>query len=406
MTISIEALFYYLSLKHVPSPLTIYDGRKKKRIITFPDLSWSPVNTLSEEQTIEKMEKLVWKGILKEIVGNVGFLTSGGIDSGITTAVGAKLSDKQIKTFCLLYDAQDETEGKKTDREYSKWISDIYKTKHTEHVISFKDFPEKMPQIMEIIGEPFSGYVSVYFITEFIKKHVDIALTGDWADELFGSYKIHRLAYENPSVDLSSLIYSTSVFHDVDKQYLLSSKAQTCISVYSTPFFLKGNCNHMTAKDSLNLMLEYDLNYLFPDHVFMSVDKLSKANGIEIRAPYAEKEFVEFAAKIPGELKMKGGETKYILKQLALRYLPKEIVFRKKEGFVTPTLPLVRSLKKYVMDTLSPYNLRKHGLFNVDYVQTLVEDFYKEESDTKAYKIWNLVCFQVWYDVCGENQCV
>jgi len=169
---------------------------------------------------------------------------------------------------------------------------------------------------------------------------------------------------------------------------------------YSTMHHLeKYFTNGLTADDSLNRMLEMELKYIFPDNVYMSVLKMSQYHGLEIRTPYSSPEFVEFAAKIPGSLKMKDGVTKYPLKQLALRYLPEEIVNRKKEGFVTPTMPLVLELEKFVKDTLAPAGLGEHGLFDVDYVWQLIEEFYSVPKEQQAYKLWNLVCFQIWYDL-------
>lgn len=394
--INLEALHYYLSYKHVPTPLSIISGKSRQSLLNLA-LSFSPIHSLSEDKIVDRMDEILRSEIKSKLNAGIGVFCSGGIDSGIVTAIVAELSKKPVKTFSLLYAEQDETEGKRTDREYARWLSEIYKTEHHEETIKFADFVAEMPNIIRCIGEPFSGYVSVYFISRFAKQYVNSVFTGDWADELFGSYKIHRLAYENPLAELWQLVYSVSVFNDEEKQQLYSSKIRQIAIRYSTAGHLKKYFQDLTAKDSLNRMLESGFRSSFPDHVFMSVYRLSKAHSLEIITPYSAPEFVDFAAKINGQLKMKDGETKYILKQLALGYLPKEIVYRKKEGFVTPTLPLVRNLKNYVRSVLCPHNLKIHGLFDIDYVQWLMDDFYSGGTEKQSYKIWNLVCFQVWY---------
>lgn len=401
--INLEALHYYLSYRHVPTPLSIFEGVYRPLLVDLSNLRFSPVHTLSELETVDKMDEILTKAIKDRLTGKVGFFLSGGIDSGIVAAIAAKISAKPIKTFSLIYDDESETGGKRTDREYARWLSEIYNTEHHEEAISFCDFPRELPNIIRCIGEPFSGYVSVYFISRFARQYVKAAMSGDWPDELFGSYKPHRLAYQNPSEEPWRLRYSVLVFNDEEKQELYSEEVRRKTDRYSTLEHLKRYFCDLTAEDPLNQMLESEFRSFFPDHTFMSIDRLSQAHSLEIIAPYSAPEFVDFAIKIPGQLKMKNGETKYILKQLALKYLPREIVYRQKEGFVTPTLPLVRRLKDYVKSTLSPGNLKKHGLFNIEYVQWLMDDFYVNGNEEKAYKLWNLVSFQVWYEIYMEG---
>ena len=404
--INLEALHYYLSYRHVPTPLSAIDGVRREPLLTFPNLRFSPPHELSEDEIVDRMDEMVQgyvKKVLDEQGDNVGFFLSGGLDSGIVTAVAATLTDsfRPLRTFCLTYGGNDETAGKKTDREYARWIAELYGTRHRERAIYFEDFPAVLPNILRYIGEPFSGYVSVWFLSRFVKSWgIDVAFSGDWADELFGSYKVHRLAYQTPHQHPWELRYSDSVFGDREKQSLYSKDVRQVMKKYSTMHHLeKYFTNGLTADDSLNRMLEMELKYIFPDNVYMSVLKMSQYHGLEIRTPYSSPEFVEFAAKIPGSLKMKDGVTKYPLKQLALRYLPEEIVNRKKEGFVTPTMPLVLELEKFVRDTLALARLGEHGLLDIDYVWQLIEEFYNAPTEQQAYKLWSLVCFQVWYDL-------
>lgn len=402
--INLEALHYYLSYRHVPSPLSIIEGQYKPALIDFSHLKFAPLHTLSEEAIIDKIDDFLQKTIKKNLDNHVGILTSGGIDSGIVTAMAAKISPSRIQTFTLTYAEEDETEGKRTDREYARWISQIYKTVHREMVISFKDFPLWLPDILKHIGEPFAGYVSPYFIARFVKQYVDKVFTGDLPDELFGSYKAHRLAYQRLSDKPWQIRYELLVFNDEEKQSLYDKEVYKLVQKYSTLEHLKRYCSNFTAEEPFNKMLEMEFRSFYPDHTFMSFNKLTKAHSLEAFSPYSTEAFMQFAAKIPSELKIKGGETKYILKQLATRYLPKEIVYRKKEGFVTPTLSLVRRLEKYIRQTLSPAHLEKHNLFNVDYVQNLLDEFYANGKEEQAYKIWTLVSFQVWYETAWQTK--
>jgi asparagine synthase (glutamine-hydrolysing) len=131
----------------------------------------------------------------------------------------------------------------------------------------------------------------------------------------------------------------------------------------------------------------------------MFVDRLSMAHSLEVRAPFLDSDFVAYAAKIPGELKIKNGETKYILKKAALRYLPEKMVFRKKEGFIMPFHIWLRdNLEDYVRSTLSNDRLNVHGFFNETYIQELLDDYFIRKKE-HTNKILSLLAFQVWYEL-------
>ena len=397
--INLEALHYYLSYKYVPTPLSMFKGRYRKPILDVSGIKFAPPIELSEEDIVDKLDEILRKEMAKRMGGNVGFFLSGGLDSSVPVAISAEMSSKPIQTFTLAYREDDETDGKRSDREYARIISKLFGTKHHEFYISFDDCVKENANIIKCIGEPFSCYVSEYFLSRCAKKYIDIALTGDWADELFGSYRTHRLAYQNHNVDTCELRYSMALFNDEEKQELYSKDIRQKMQGYSTLEHIKQSSGKLSAEDSLNRMLESEIKTFFVDSTFESIVKLSKLHSLEVVGVYSFPEFASFAARIPGGLKIKEGETKYILKQLALRYLPREIIYRPKEGFTIPTLNLVRSQRGYVNDILSPDNLKIHNLFDIEYVQNLVDDFYKAETEIKSYRIWNLVCFQVWYNL-------
>jgi asparagine synthase (glutamine-hydrolysing) len=157
----------------------------------------------------------------------------------------------------------------------------------------------------------------------------------------------------------------------------------------------------LSARDPLNRILEAEFRTIFPDQVLAFVDRLSMAHSLEVRTAYLDTDFVSFVAGLPGRLKIKDGETKYLLKKLALQYFPSEMVYRKKEGFLMPiTQWLLRDLETYVRDTLSPQRLSKHGLFRSEYVQGLVDGLYQNHSDHHAVnKVYSLLVFQEWYEL-------
>jgi asparagine synthase (glutamine-hydrolysing) len=191
------------------------------------------------------------------------------------------------------------------------------------------------------------------------------------------------------------------VLSDAEKEAIYTPEVASQMSQFSTRERLRKDFSDLSARDPLNRILEAEFRTIFPDQVLAFVDRLSMAHSLEVRTAYLDTEFVSFVAGLPGSLKIKDGETKHLLKKLALKYFPSEMVYRKKEGFLMPiTQWLLRDLEAYVRDTLSPQRLSKHGLFRSEYVQGLVDGLYCNQSDHRAVnKVYSLLVFQEWYDL-------
>jgi asparagine synthase (glutamine-hydrolysing) len=448
--VNLEALHHFLSYKHVPCPLSIFEGIQQippghtlvfrpgsnPRLVRYWKVDFSQVlrgKDADEEAIAQELLCRLRDGVKKRLMSDVpiGFFLSGGVDSGLCTALAAELSPTPIKTFTLVYAEESSTGAKDLDRQCAKRISEIYDTEHHEERVDFAGFPDQLPAIIKHFDEPFAGVVSSYFLSRLISKHVKVTLSGDAADELFGSYLSHRLAFavshylqlkqsghskagefslfEGKPHFLSRLAekddwkwrYKLLVFTDEEKQRLYARYISGCMSQFDTLDHLRGYFRHVTAQDPLNRILEAEFVSFFPDQVLTYVDRLSMAHSLEVRTAYLDVDFVNYVASIPGHLKIKNGETKYILKKAALKYLPEDVVFRKKEGFLMPiTQWILQDLEDYVRDTLTPARLKGHGLFDVKYVEQLVLDLYSKQSDyMDVNKVYALLVFQEWYDL-------
>ncbi len=443
-----EALHYFLSYKHVPHPLTIFKGismlppgsalfyepGEPVRITRYWQADFSPMEDsekISEEELSDMIIDTLREAVRRRLISDVpiGFFLSGGLDSSLSTALAAESSSGPIKTFTLVYGEEDLSEGKRLDLEYARQVSDTYGTEHHEEVISSINFKEEYPRIISHFDEPFSGVISTYFLARLIGSHVKVALSGDGADELFGSYLSHRIAQpienyinfektNDPQYDHYPLFednmdflkrvaepenwkwrYKLLVFTDEEKQALYSPAMKEIASYFDTQSHLGEYFRGAGARDATNRILEAEFRGIFPDQVLAFVDRLSMAHSLEVRTAFLDPKFVRLAAGIPGRFKIKDGEVKYILKKAALKYLPREIAFRKKEGFVMPINNwLLDGLKEYVSEALSPGELDKHGLFNPRHVQGLLGRFY-EGDQSLANKVFSLLAFQVWYDI-------
>ncbi len=447
--INLEALHHYLSFKHVPCPLSIFEGIRmlppahaleyqpgeEPRIRRYWDLDFSATSETAnapEEALIEQLLALLRQGIKRRLMSDVpiGFFLSGGIDSTLSTALAAEISSSPIKTFTLTYAGASTTEGKEQDTRWARWAAAEYATEHYEEKVEFSNFPENLRRIIQCFDEPFSGTVSTYFLASLIVKHVKVAVSGDGADELFGSYLSHRLAqplaqlnqyratgdadlirpFAVDQTDYLARLHEDDdwkwraklfVLSDEEKMDLYTPAVAEQMRRYCSRGQLRNDFANLTAADPLNRVLEAEFRTIFPDQVLAFVDRLSMAHSLEVRTAYLDTDFVTFVAGLRGNLKIKNGETKYLLKQAALKYFPEEMVYRKKEGFLMPVTEwLSGELESYVRETLSAERLRRHGIFNETRVQELVDDLYSRQHDYRQVnKVFALLVFQEWYDL-------
>jgi asparagine synthase (glutamine-hydrolysing) len=401
-----EALHHYLGYKHVPHPLTIFEGVSvlppAHRVLFRPgsEPAISRYWTLSfcrstpvpdEREAVDELLARLTTAVQRRLMSDVpiGFFLSGGIDSSLTVALAAELAPR-IKTFTLTYSDQATTLG----------------TEHHEETISFAHYPETLPQILRAFDEPFAGVTSTYFLSQRIAQYVKVAVAGDGADELFGSYLSHRLAagMESSPIVASQPDWmwrsSLLVLSDEEKAALYSPEARAQ-APFSTAEHVRGAFDNLTASDPLNRMLEAEWHGIFPDQVLTFVDRLSMAHSLEVRSAFLDTDVVEFVASLPGSMKIGGGLTKRLLKLTALRRFPEEMVHRPKEGFLMPITEWMRGdLRPWARETLSPSRLAQHGIFSPPAVQGLLDRLDDPGCDYRTVnKVLGLVIFQHWYEM-------
>lgn len=431
----------YFSEKNVSAPRTIFkeirqlppahylvfsDGQAEVR--PYWNIDFSHTLDISEEEAEQEILRILDDSVKIRMDCDVPFgaYLSGGIDSSLVVALMKRHHSKPLKTFSLGY--EDEFEHKKADVHYARELSKRLGTEHYEYIMKARELPEMLPQIMGAFDEPFSGTVSTYFLSLLIKQHVKVALSGDGADELFGSYLAHRLAFpiehflslppakqRDPHLLSDEERSGLRPFDSPDQYEFLRKVAEPSMASWRAKLnvFLEVEKEKLlmngflfsteptngisTAQDPLNRVLEMDQKSLLPNQVLAFVDRLSMAHSIEVRVPFLDYRLVEFAAQLPGQMKINNGITKYILKKAAARFLPEGWVHRPKEGFVLPVYSWMRgALAPFIRSTLSPEKVKRAGFLSVPYVQKLVEDFY-HGAKTEP-KIWNLVCFMVWWE--------
>jgi len=446
--INYNAIYHYFTFKNVPSPFTAFKGVYSLlpgEILTFSKneisekrwwkIQFNEKENLDEGLVKKKIFELLEDATRVRMISDVPFgaYLSGGVDSSSIVALMARFSGKPIKTFSLGY--EDELKNKEADLFYARKVAQAYNTDHYEYVMSHKELTSEIENVIGAFDQPFSGTISTYFLTKLITEHVKVALSGDAADELFGSYLSHRVAQpmhhfkklywkvRNGTVtedernlfrpcDLEFLVelykksggddirwrYHLGVFTDEEKDLLLTNNFKSNMNHTSSYALFLENFSATTSQDSLNRILEMEWNTQLPDQVLAFVDFLSMAHSVEIRSPFLDYRLVEYVATVPGSMKIKNGVVKDILKKTVTHLVPSGIVQRPKEGFVLPIFDwMIDQLREYSFDVLSNRRMNAHHFFNREAVQGILEDYHAGKKSNAA-KVWNLIMFQVWWE--------
>lgn len=454
-----KALYQYFSYKHINAPDTAFVGIKAMlpgEKICYQggqiksEIWWSLQEVYGRENKeymqgttnktkiagiIECLRDLLEDAVRIRLQADVevGSFLSGGLDSSLLSVLAAKHTP-QLSCFTLGHQvAQKQTYDKQADVEYAKKLAAEKGMKHTVYTMTAKDLVERMDDIVRAFDQPFSGAVSTYMMAEVASKQVKTALSGDGADELFGSYASHMVSFPmeyikkcketGAKIDIEKLkpleeelpylqaIYEFSkgeetkisermlVLTDEEKQLFLGERFLPYALKKETSLQVSNYRKKLMSLDALNRNLEYDSMIILPNQVLTYSDSLSMAHSLELRTPFLDYRLVEYVAGISGQLKMLGGETKYLLKVAAQQYLPPKLIYRKKEGFVMPVNDwLSVELKEYVLDTLSFDALEQYGYLPPEKVYFILKKYYEDPvaNSGLADMIWNFVCFQKW----------
>ncbi len=441
------ALSHYLSLKNIPAPWSAFLGIRQLGPGEFicveggaltQRIWWRPVfrenARLEGQETAARIRELLEDAVRLQMRADVPFgaYLSGGVDSSSVVALMSRIGGRQVTTFSLVYSG--ELDNKAADQKYARLVAREFGTDHHEYVLSFREAAASIGAVLDAFDEPFSGVTSTFFITQLIAKHVKVALSGDGADELFGSYLAHRLAQplhhfarlraralggltarENnllqpfsDNLDYLAAIFdrgdevdrraSLYLWTDAGKNELLSDKMLALSGGAQTRDLVAKRYAEAGTNDPLNRALYCDFVTLLPDQVLAFVDRLSMAHSVEVRPPFLDHRLIEFAGSIPGALKIRNGREKHILKEAVRGLIPQAVIDRRKEGFVLPMDHwLLNNLRDKVEETLAPERLAAHGLLRPGPVRAILDAHYARAAN-HGPRIWNLMMFQLWWE--------
>ncbi len=433
----------YFSFDYVPQPFTIFKNIYKLEngsILIFKN-NKVDIKKFYEIKVDEKeidfksasidLEELLEDSIKKRLIADVplGIFLSGGIDSS-TIAYFAKKQKKNIKTFSIGFKEKTFDESI-----YAKQVAGLLKTKHYHREFEPKDLLRIIPEVIEKLDEPFGdpSILPTYLLSKFTREKVKVALGGDGGDELLMGYpnhqvqkiiyllKLHKLKLKGGWAGILEKLLPVS-----NKNLTFSYKAKRYGHSFGFPglyrdflniggyfkkiedlFKFKINSEELFnfADDFLedyrgkNYLEEINLlfsKYYLQDDILFKADRAGMYNSLEIRTPFLDFRLADFINSLPLDYKLRGLETKYILKKLMEDKLPKNVIYRKKKGFGVPlTKWLKEDLRDYMLKTLSQKEIDKFGLINYQMVEKLIQGHIKNKRDNRKI-LWNLIIFQNW----------
>lgn len=433
-----QALWHYLSFLTVPAPRTLVAGickvpaghylevdlrTGKHRLVRYYDVFGIRMDyNMTEAEALKRIERLLISSVRYRNIADVpvGVFLSGGVDSSLITAINSRVAGN-VRTFSVVYD-----DPKIDESKYSSAVAELYSTEHHTVHIGEREIHEALDLVAyyqdEPIGDPVD--VPIYYLSQLARERgVTVVHVGEGADELFMGYgyyegvwklwPVFRTARKSAFFRwlanvlsrmpfrgcraLADIIRAQTLtdvpvrqilaFSDDEKTFLKYSSPET--SVQYLERLVSGSPYPSSSIDGYFYnMRATELKLRLPELLFMRVDKFTMAASLEARLPYMDARIVDLAFSIPPALHMKKGVTKYLLKKIAVKYLPKELVCRRKVGFGAPVWTYMDEFSDFFMEKL-------RALSGVVDISSISLDRLRRQGFYRAWALFNLA---IWYE--------
>lgn len=440
-----DALDAYLSLRYVPGPrtmfkgifklqpghtLTVHEGRVSVR--RYWDLEFSE-EPRDEERALEEFEALLFEVCRDHLMSEVpyGVFLSGGVDSSAVVAVLRKILKEDVATFTVGYEHADGI----NEFEYARLLSPLEEASHHELTLTARDVADWIPKLVwhldEPVGDP--ACIPLYFLARYTKPWATVLHSGEGADEILAGYSIYKKMdalnrlQSGPlsplprvlSRGLAPLVGQGKVarylrmleqpledryrgvsghFMNGFKPALLGGVARWRV----TPGRLVAETfeeyfNRVRSTHDLNRMLYVDTKTWLPEDLLVKADKMTMAASVELRVPFLDHRLVEFAARLPVSYKLRGGTSKYLLKKLMEKYLPRQVIHRSKKGFPVPVADWFRTgLEDVAREILTSPRSGVSRFLDQVCIQDMLE-LHKAGTADLSTELWGLVVLEYWF---------
>ena len=451
-----QALDAFLTYTYIPAPLTIYLNVRKlepghmliweaddvvERCYWDLDVSRTDVDT-SEEHWVERFDQMIGDAISSHMVSDVpiGAFLSGGIDSSLVVAMMSEHVKEPVQTFTMGFGGA--RNPLIDERPLARRVAARYGCNFHEGVAQ-PDFGGIVGDITQAFDEPFAddSVIPSYYVSQFTRQNVKVAMSGLGGDELFAGYErysgmllsqyyerfvpgpVHRQVIQplihclpepkhgGDRVDHAKRFADgvlqpsgkrylgfVSTLPPYERQKLFAEHTLRNIDFEATGRLITDPFEQCAAADDLTRALYADIKTYLPEDILALSDRLSMWHSLEVRVPLVDHKLVELSARLPTRFKVAWHRKKILLKQIALRRLPAEVISHRKQGFEAPMAAWLRTdLTNYARDILGPKRLGVSGLFNLDYVSARLEEHI---SGRRKYNklLFSLIMFQEWFE--------
>lgn len=437
-----QALADYVAWGYVPDPLSIYRGIAKLppahyllyengrvRVEKYWDVDYARSGHIEPEahyvdRALEILDEAVRIRLMSEVP--LGAFLSGGTDSSVVVALMARHTPGGVKTFSIGFEEESYNE-----LPYARAVAERFRTEHHEEIVR-PDAERDVLSLVKQFDEPFadSSMIPTYYVSRLARRHVTVALSGDGGDELFAGYLRYadpesvRFANRLPAALRNAVLGPLTaampagargidrlrnLMGDDDSRYVrhMTGGVTHARREIFQPAFLAGIEDParvaapflaaVAGADALSRRQYLDTHTYLAGDILTKVDRASMMVSLEVRAPLLDHVLAEFAATIPFELRMKGMTTKYILKKVAERLMPAEMVHRPKMGFSVPVAFWLKKEWAEKSDELvRGKRARDRGTFRPAYLNRIMDEHRAGKRDNSSM-IWRLMMLELWY---------
>jgi len=423
----------YLALGYVPRPQTIFDGvlvlppahmmiwqAGKVDIEAYWQLSDDNTCQGNEEDLTDELDARLNAAVASHLLADVdiGAFLSGGVDSSLVCAIAAKQMDMPLKTFTIGFD------GGGDERGWANIVAEHIGSEHSAHVAGL-DLVEKLPAFLQHLEQPLfdNSILPTYLVSQFASKEVKVVLAGDGGDEPFLGYEWSRRALSLPrllpKIECPSwqwayrtgkigLLQRTlfDISHDADARYLrrMTVSQSFRYDVYTDDYqkslqgepidLLAGSLQKHRGDSRFS---HTDLQWYLPEDVLFKVDRMSMAHGLEVRVPLLDHSLLEWEMALPLDMRFRHGQGKYLLRNVAKRYLPDRILAPRKQGFTIPIGDWLRGdLGKWAEGLFLSDSFEQRGIFKQENVLDLLR-LHQSGKLELGHRIWSLVVLEIWF---------
>ncbi|RDU22725.1 asparagine synthase (glutamine-hydrolyzing) [Anaerosacchariphilus polymeriproducens] len=440
--VNLEALEQYLSFQYSALEETFFKGIYKLQpghYLTFSNGEFNvkqyfdPMiesdGLTSYSQLLLQVDTAIKESIDKHMMGDVeiGTHLSSGVDSSLIAA-----SFKGDKTFTVGYIDENSPYN---EIKYADNLSNILNKKNHSKIISSEDYWNAIPEVMYYMDEPLAdpSAVGLYFVNKEASNHVKVALSGEGVDELFAGYNIYKepkalKGYQylaKPLRKIIAKIIKNIPFEFKGKNYLIRGSKELeerfignanifnmeernkilkqPVLITDASQLVADTYKKICQNDPVSKMQYIDLKHWLPGDILLKADKMSMANSIEVRVPYLDKEVFHIARKITDKYKIQNHITKFVFRQVANKYIPKQTAEKKKLGFPTPIRVWLKEDEYYNKVKEAFEGNSAELFFNKEQLLVLLNQHRMGKRDNSR-KIWAVYVFLIWYQVYFINE--